>query len=144
MDHIRQIEALFSILMKSLELQISTLPVTGSRWTNSDGVNNIKQLLETLLISIESIEREANDGIERDTQQVLGYSASLVKSLGEVRKTMPEIQALKELCDVTQAAHSRVTVLLTDAEQKAKVELDHRYASMKNRVEELLSRIEKM
>ena len=144
MDHIRQIEALFSILLASFEMQINTLHVLGGHRMRSDIIHHTKQLVQALFNSIESIEREFTDEIEGEAEQVLGHSATLVNALAEARKEMPEMQVLKELCNVAKTGHGSFTASLAEEEQRVTAEVAERFALMKKRVCALLSRIEKM
>lgn len=94
--------------------------------------------------SIENIEREFTDEIEGEAEQELGYSATLVNALVEARKEMPEMQVLKELCNVAKTGHGSFTATLAKEEQRMTAEVAERFALMKKLISVLLSRIDKM
>lgn len=144
MDHIRQIEALFSILLASFEMQINTLHVLGGHRKRSNIIHHTKQLVQALFNSIESIEHEFTNEIEGEAEQVLDNSATLVNALVKTSEAMPEMQALKELCSVARTGHGNLTASLAEEEQHLTTEVAEHFALMKERVRILLSRIETM
>jgi hypothetical protein len=144
MDYVRQIEALVSIIIQSFEMQINTLKVFGGHRMRSDIVHHNMQLVQALLVSIESIERELTDEIEGEAEQVLGHSATFVNVLHEAKKEMPEIQVLKQLCNEAKNSHGCFTASLAKEEERITSELSGRFDLMKKRVRALLSRLEQM
>lgn len=86
MDHIRQMEALFSIFLASFEMQINTLHVLKGHRIRSDIINHTKKLVQALLRTIESIESEFTSEIEGEAEVTLGQSALLVSTLAKAKK----------------------------------------------------------
>lgn len=144
MNHIRQIEVLFSIILASFELQISTLHIFGGHRMRPEIIHRIKQLVQGLFSFIENTERELNDEIEGGVEQVLGHSAKLINSLDDARKEIPELQDLKEICKMAKSKHHSFTSLLAKEEQRMTEEVTERFAVMKKRVRELLSSIDRL
>lgn len=144
MNHIRQIEVLLSIVITSVEMQINTLHVLGGHRMRSEILHHTKQLVQALLSSIESVEREFTNEIEGKAEEVLGHSATLVNALAEARKEMPEMQILKELCNVAKTGHSKFTTSLAKEEERVTAEVIAHFALMKKRVHVLLCNIEKI
>ncbi len=144
MNHIRQIESLFSILLASFETQINTLHVLSRHRTRSEIVHHTKILVQALVNSIETIEREFIDEIEEESEQVLGHSATLVSALARARIEMPEMPVLRKLCKVANTGHGSLTTSLAEEERRVTAEVAERFALMKERVKTLLSQLEKM
>ena len=144
MDHILQIERLFAILLASFEAQINTLNVLDGHRMRSEIVQHTKRLIEALSKSIESIELEFINGIEGQTEEMLGMSATLMKAVSEAKEEMPEMEFLDEVCAVAKTSHGSLTASLSKEEQRVTQEILQHFTLMKKRVSALLSRIEKM
>lgn len=144
MDHIRQIEVLFSILLAMFDTQINTLYVLDGHQMRSEIVRRTKKLALVLLSSIEDIERELNEKIEEEAEQMLGHSATLVNVIAEVKREMPEMEILKKLYGMVKNGHTTYTTSLDDEELHMKEAVAERFNMMKRRAGAILSQIEKM
>lgn len=144
MNHLLQIERLFAILLALFEAQINTLNVLGGHRMRSEIVQHTKRLVEALSKSIESIELEFINGVEGQTEEMLGLSATLMKAVSEAKDEMPEMEFLEEICSVAKTSHGSLTASLSKEEQRVTQEILQRFTVMKKRVSALLSRIEKM
>lgn len=144
MNHLLQIERLFAIPLASFEVQINTLNVLHEHRMRSEILQHTKRLVEALSKSIESIELEFINGIEGETEQMLGQSATLVKVVSEAKEEMPDMEFLDKICTVAKTSHGSLTASLSKEEQRLTQEVLQRFTVMKKRVSALLSTIEKM
>lgn len=144
MNQILQVEALLSILLKSFEVQVNTLHVLGRHQVRSNIAHHTMKLVEAVLNHIEKVEREFISEIEKQAEQILGESATLVNVLDEVRKDIPGVPALKELCSMVQVGHGNLTASLSKQEHEVIEEVVDRLAVMRVGFSTLLTSLEKM
>lgn len=144
MNQISQIESLLSILLASFEMQINTLHVLGGHSMRPEIIHRTKQLIQALVKSIETIEHEFISEIEKDSEQVLSQSATLMKAIDEARKEVPEMEILGTVCSMVKSGHTNLTASLAREEQKVSKEVSGRFTLMKNRAQTILSTLEKM
>jgi hypothetical protein len=144
MNQISQIESLLSILLASFEMQINTLHVLGGHRMRPEIIHRTKQLIQALVKLIETIEHEFISEIEKDSEQALSQSATLMKAIDEARREVPEMEILGTVCGMVKSGHTNLTASLAQAEQKVSKEVSDRFTLMKNRAETILSTLEKM
>lgn len=144
MNQISQIESLLSILLASFEMQINTLHVLGGHRMRPEIIHRTKQLIQALVKLIETIEHEFINEIEKDSEQVLSQSATLMKAIDEARREVPEMEILGTVCGIVKSGHAILTTSLAQEERKVSKEVSDRFTLMKNRAETILSTLEKM
>ncbi|MDQ5949144.1 MAG: hypothetical protein QG614_66 [Patescibacteria group bacterium] len=144
MNTVYQIEALLSILLAALEMQINTLHFLGPHHLRPQRVSHTKQLIQALLNLIEKIEQELILETELESEEVIGDSVSLMNILAEAKKEVPNLKSFEKLSKEYGGIHASLTALLAAEEQNITAKVAERFAKMQESVRELLFRIDKM
>jgi len=144
MTYIQQIEALLAIMLTLFETQIKTINILGPHAMRPVIVEHTEQLAQALMSYIELIEQQFIKKVEKEVEQVLEQSASMVKVLTNAKEEMPEMKMLHELFTTAQANHGNITNTLSEEEERVTAAMIARFAMMKSRISTLLAVVRNM
>lgn len=146
MNYVRFVENLVAIHVATLETQIQSIRMFSRPRFPTALAEQTKMLAGALLRSLETIEQQFVEDVEKESDGILGGFVEITRTLETVGETLAHDapEASRRLAEIARKGHHSLTSALSQEEIRLTSDIAERFKKMKGKVDSLIRQIDNL